>query len=143
MPVPRELVEQYKKDLQDLNVRPIKKVIEAKARKKKRAVKRMDRARKKAESILANATGDVSEIEKAKQVRKLYKKAKEPRKEIAYVVAKKGGTSGRKTSRPSGIKGPYKVVDPRMKKDTRATKKNMGKQKGGNRNFGKKKNKGK
>lgn len=141
IPVPRELVEQYKKDLEELNVRPIKKVIEAKARKKKRAAKRLDRARKKAEAILANATGDVTDIEKAKQVRKLYKKAKEPKKEITYVVAKKGATSGRKTSRPAGIKGPYRVVDPRMKKDTRAMKRNMAKQKGNKRNFSKKKNK--
>lgn len=142
VPVPRELVEQYKKDLQELNVRPIKKVIEAKARKKKRAAKRLDRVRKKAEAILANTTGDVTDIEKAKQVRKLYKKAQEPKKEITYVVAKKGATSGRKTSRPANVKGPYRVVDPRMKKDTRAMKRHQGgKQKGGKRNFGKKKNK--
>ncbi|CAD0196819.1 unnamed protein product [Chrysodeixis includens] len=118
--VPEKYTEEYKTKLQDINARPIKKVIEAKARKKKRTIKKMERAKKKVEAVMENA--DMSEREKAQQIKHLYKKAQtDGKKKVTYVVAKKH-TSAKRMKRPQGVKGHYKVVDSRMKKDLRAQK---------------------
>lgn len=53
--------------MKEINVRPIKKVVEAKARKKRRTLHRLERARKKADTI--SDTMGMSDFDKAQQIR--------------------------------------------------------------------------
>lgn len=130
VPVTKEMVEEYKQKWREINARPIKRVAEAKARKKRRTLKKMEQAKKKAEAVVN--TVDISEREKMAQLKSIYKKAgvgKEKR-EVTYVVSKKG--AGRKVRRPAGVKGAFRVVDSRMKKDMRGMQRKEQKQgKGG------------
>jgi AdoMet-dependent rRNA methyltransferase SPB1 len=58
----------------------------------------------------------------------VYKRAgltKKKTENVSYVVAKRSKTKrgmGKRVSRPAGVKGRFKVVDPRMKKDDRTRK---------------------
>ncbi|KIJ45294.1 hypothetical protein M422DRAFT_251473 [Sphaerobolus stellatus SS14] len=124
LPVTKEAVAALRARQRALDARPIKKIAEAKARKKRRAFVRLEKAMKKAEGI--TATTDLSEREKASQIEKLLSKgvagakAKKPKDKIKVVVAK-GAHKGLK-GRPKGVKGRYTMVDSRMKKEVRATK---------------------
>lgn len=109
-----------KEKLRALNARPIKKVREAKDRKRFKAAQRLEKLRKKS-ALVADDEG-ISEKDKAQNIAKMMGKAakKKPRQQVKLVVAKGGnrGISGR----PRGVKGKYKIVDARLKKDARAEK---------------------
>lgn len=117
LPVTKEAMAALRAKERALDARPIKKVAEAKARKKFKAAQRLEKAMKKAEGV--NATADMSEREKAQQIEKLMRKGtskgKTAKKDIKLVVAK-GAHKGLK-GRPKGVKGRYTMVDPRMKKE--------------------------
>ena len=119
LPVTKEAMAALRARERALDARPIKKVAEAKARKKFKAAQRLEKAMKKAEGV--NATSDMSEREKAQQIEKLMRKgsstAKKAKKDIKVVVAK-GAHKGLK-GRPKGVKGRYTMVDARMKKEVR------------------------
>ena len=95
------VVEFYKNRQKDVNVKTIKKVVEAKARKKRLLTKRMEKAKKRASVILENA--DLGTREKANEIKKMYKKAASTMKkpEVKYVVAKKHSAAAR-AKRPAG-----------------------------------------
>ena len=109
-----------KEKLRALNARPIKKVREAKDRKKFKVAQKLEKLRKKS-ALVADDEG-ISEKDKAQNIAKLMSKAakKKPKQQVKLVVAKGGnrGISGR----PRGVKGKYKIVDARLKKDVRAEK---------------------
>ncbi|TAQ85096.1 hypothetical protein B7494_g6585 [Chlorociboria aeruginascens] len=109
-----------KEKMRALNARPIKKVREAKDRKKFKAAQRLEKLRKK--SALLNEEEGMTENEKANGIAKLMRGAakKRPKKETKVVVAR-GGNKGI-AGRPRGVKGRYKIVDARLKKDVRGEK---------------------
>ncbi|NXU85423.1 SPB1 protein, partial [Xiphorhynchus elegans] len=111
LPVDRQTVEAYRQRWREINARPIKKVAEAKARKKRRMLKKMEQMKKKAEAVVS--TVDISEREKVAQLRRIYKKAglAKEKRQVTYLIAKKG--VGRRVRRPPGVKGQFKVVDSR------------------------------
>uniref|UniRef100_A0A0K0EY89 Putative rRNA methyltransferase n=1 Tax=Strongyloides venezuelensis TaxID=75913 RepID=A0A0K0EY89_STRVS len=116
LPVTKEQVQYYRNKAREINVRTIKKVTEAKARKKRRMEMRMEKAKKHAENILGNET--LEHAEKVKELQKTYKKAmKKERRRVQLCVMTKGKRG--KVNRP---RGPYKCVDARLKKDMRAEK---------------------
>ncbi|KAJ7706073.1 Spb1 C-terminal domain-containing protein [Mycena rosella] len=122
LPVTKEAMAALRAKQRALDARPIKKVAEAKARKKFKAAQRLDKAMKKAEGV--NETSDISERDKAQQIEKLMRKGlssgQKVKKDIKVVVAK-GAHKGLK-GRPKGVKGRYTMVDSRMKKEVRAKK---------------------
>jgi len=124
-----DVVDKYTDRGKEVNVKTIKKVVEAKARRKRRMAKSMEKAKKKAASLLENE--DVGSREKTKEITKMYKaaKAQGKLKDVSYVVAKKH-LAGKQAKRPRGVKGPYKQVDPRMKSDNRTKRTNATKRKG-------------
>lgn len=122
IPITKEAMAALRAKQRALDARPIKKVAEAKARKKMKAHQKLEKAMKKAEGVIS--TADMTEREKAEAVDKLMKKgastAKKAKKEVKLVVAR-GANKGVK-GRPKGVKGRYHMVDPRMKKELRAKK---------------------
>lgn len=119
-PVTKEAVMALKEKMRLLNARPIKKVMEARARKKIRAAKRMEQIKKKSELILEDSAR--SESDKAKEIqgmmRKMTKKQERPKPTL---VVARGANRGLK-GRPKGIRGKYKMVDGVMKNEMRALK---------------------
>ncbi|XP_057953422.1 adoMet-dependent rRNA methyltransferase spb1 [Malania oleifera] len=144
-PVTKEEIAAMRAEFKEIDARPAKKVAEAKARKKRDAMRKLEKVRKKANNISDQA--DISDRSKGKLIEKLYKKAAPKRPKKEYVVAKKG-------VQVKAGKGKV-LVDRRMKKDARSQGsgkqgkgglkkgKNAKAQKGKGSNKGKKANKGK
>ncbi|CAL8471869.1 g11411 [Coccomyxa elongata] len=104
----KEEVEAEKASMRAIDARPIKKVAEARQRKRKRLQTRLTAARAKAEAVVGQE--DLSERGKAREIEKLYAKAR------AGKGAKKGKPS-RSAQRANQTKG--KPLDGRLRADKR------------------------
>ncbi|KAE8357633.1 Spb1 C-terminal domain-containing protein [Aspergillus caelatus] len=119
-PITKAAAAAIKEKMRAINARPIKKVMEAKGRKKFKAAQKLEKLRKKS-ALLADDEA-LSERDKSQAISKLMSKAtkKKPKQQVKLVVAK--GNNRGISGRPRGVKGKYKIVDSRMKKDVRAQK---------------------
>ncbi|KAF9894596.1 AdoMet-dependent rRNA methyltransferase spb1 [Aspergillus nanangensis] len=119
-PINKAAADAIKEKMRAINARPIKKVMEAKGRKKFKAAQKLEKLRKK--SALVADDEALSERDKAQAIARLMSRAtkKKPKTQVKLVVAR--GTNRGISGRPKGVKGRYKIVDSRMKKDIRAQK---------------------
>ena len=122
MPVTKNDIQMYKDRMRALDARPIQKVAEARARKKRRMMGKIEAARKEAEKLAENEA--MTDAEKQHAMKRVYRSARSATRTSCKVqlVISKGKATGKRTARPPGVKGRYKVVDSRMKKDLRAQK---------------------
>ncbi|KAK2196337.1 bifunctional AdoMet-dependent rRNA methyltransferase Spb1-like/S-adenosyl-L-methionine-dependent methyltransferase superfamily/Ribosomal RNA large subunit methyltransferase E/Ribosomal RNA methyltransferase [Babesia duncani] len=120
LPVTKELMKKYKKKLLEIKNRPIRKVQEAQARKKMRMQRKL-RAVLPRMDALANEDGNSSALRSL--ARKL-KNTRSNKRDKVYVVSRKSGNSSSSTRSVSkGSRKKVKLVDSRMKKDKRVSKK--------------------
>lgn len=120
-PVTKEAMQALREKQKQLNARPIKKVLEAQGRKKMRALRRMEKLKKKLDLI--NEDLGVSEADKLAEIAKLMRKfTKKQKVKPKITVVKAAGNNRGLLGRPRGVKGKYKMVDGVLKNEQRALK---------------------
>jgi len=87
LPVTKDEVLKQKHRLMEVNEKPIKKVLEAEFRKKRKMKNKLEKIREKANTIAEN--NEISNHEKAKILQKLYKETGKKKPKKIYVVGKK------------------------------------------------------
>ena len=118
-PITKEAAMAIKEKIKAMNARPIKKVAEAKARKRMRAVARLEKIKKKAGLI--NDDSDKTEKDKAEEISRLMRKVtKKPKTKPKVTLVVASGRNKGLAGRPKGVKGKYKMVDGVMKNEQRA-----------------------
>ncbi|ODQ48456.1 hypothetical protein PICMEDRAFT_25879, partial [Pichia membranifaciens NRRL Y-2026] len=118
-PVTKEAALALKEKMRQLNARPIKKVLEAQGRKRMRAMKRLDKLKKKSDGIMVDESK--SEADKAAEIQALMGKMTKKQKtkpKVTLVVAR--GSNKRLAGRPKGVRGKYKMVDGVLKNEMRS-----------------------
>lgn len=127
LPVDATTLSKVKEDWKDIDARPIKKILEAKARKRKKLNRKLERTRKHAEALSVNP--ELNEMQKGTAIQRLYAKVaaqarrqEHPHKK--YMVTTRSSSHSvepKGTASRRSAKGPTVTVrvDRRMKKDKR------------------------
>lgn len=137
MPVTKEEAIRARAEARAINLRPIKKVAEAKARKKRMDSRRTEKVKAKAEAIAE--ADDVSAKAKMRAIEKLMKAEKQKKPDAVYVATSRSGQSKvvSKKAQGGGRSGRTVKVDKRLKSDKRG-RQNAEKRKSGKSNKGNK-----
>ncbi|KJP85722.1 ribosomal RNA large subunit methyltransferase J [Plasmodium fragile] len=120
IPIDKSILNQYKSSINRITKMPIKKVIEAKMRNKKREIAKM----KKLEAKIGKIEKDEEDpFLKQKAITNILKKNKsEKKREKSYVVCTGKGSKVSKKKNKKGGRTMVKYVDKRLKKDKKAKK---------------------
>ncbi|SBS93903.1 large subunit rRNA methyltransferase, putative [Plasmodium ovale curtisi] len=118
IPIDKSVLDQYKSKINKITRMPIKKVIEAKMRNKKREIKKM----KKLEAKIGKIEKDETDpFLKQKAITNILRKNKsEKKREKSYVVCTSRGSKIAKGKNKKGGKTKVTFVDKRLKKDKKA-----------------------
>ena len=119
LPITKEEAIRAREEARAINLRPIKKVAEAKARKKRKDSRRTEKVKAKAEAIAE--ADDVSAKAKMRAIEKLMKAEKQKKPDAVYVATSRAGQSKvvSKAAKGGGRSGRTVKVDARMKSDKR------------------------
>lgn len=139
IPVSKEAVNEYKQQLKAMGARSIKKVSEAKARKKMKAMRLYTKAKEKAESTIDNKEASMGE--KMRIIKKMHAAKKMGDRKKTYMVAVSSRAGGAKMARRSKSGKDVKRVDKREKADNRGLKASERRKKRGAKTKNKKKHK--
>lgn len=112
LPITKAASDALRDKMRAMNARPIKKILEAKGRKKQRALRVLGKINQKANVI--NETEDLTERQKAQSITRLLNRASKskPKNKVSVVVAS-GKNKGQ--GRPQGTKGPCKLSLPSIR----------------------------
>ena len=125
LPLTKELMQQYRAKLREINARPIRKEAEAQGRRKRRMERKMASLKQQAASLVGgdedDPFGGQGSIHKAKQIVRSMKAVKREgkRKTVFMAVQRKGGSS-KQVGGEGGKGAKVAMVDRRLKKDRRA-----------------------
>ena len=120
VPITKDDVKEWRQHMRDINEVATKRVIEARFRKKKKALQKMKSLQEKADEI-AEKEG-LNERSKLRIMERIFERGMKSMKPAPKVVVTQKRDAGRKNL-PRGVSsGRVKLVDKRFKKDLRAQK---------------------
>lgn len=120
LPIPKSLELEMRKRFEALTNKPINKVAEARARKRMRAARKLKSAKSQSQAIAANP--DMNGFQKTRMIERAMARGQKIEKTGKVYVATRRQSKGGAVKTDAKGKGKVKLVDQRMKADSRGEK---------------------